>query len=377
MAKSATKPLDVLVVGRHPAAYLATLLLRQEPALAVAHAAGADAPAPDRLTLINARFFDLHPQLAALQPQIELSPVNGLRFVGDSPQLANESVSNAVAAYVGGFGQIREQMARLAAAAGVNCVTGGVQVGVPNESAVPVQVGRQQLRPRLLLVCDGADDAMRKALGFVPNWDAGVLRHYSFVRIADAGPAKLIAPPVVPISLDLGGSMSWGWLLRGRGLAQLSILQTNEAARAVPPRQQLARWAKVLESHGLATIADRELDGLHTVVWPVGGALGHEAVGDRALLIGPAGGFISACAEDVYPACWSAVLAAAVARRALLQPHVQDALQAFRHEWGTTLGDYLRGPQQNLRFLLPLIYRNPVMAARLTDAILLGQSVVR
>ena len=43
----------------------------------------------------------------------------------------------------------------------------------------------------------------------------------------------------------------------------------------------------------------------------------------------------------------------------------------------TTLGDYLRGPQQNLRFLLPLVYRNPVMTARLTESILQGKSVVR
>ena len=46
-------------------------------------------------------------------------------------------------------------------------------------------------------------------------------------------------------------------------------------------------------------------------------------------------------------------------------------------ERGLTLGDYLRGPQQNLRFLLPLVYRNAIMTARLADAILLGKSVVR
>jgi len=56
---------------------------------------------------------------------------------------------------------------------------------------------------------------------------------------------------------------------------------------------------------------------------------------------------------------------------------VQDSIQVYRQKWGTTLGDYLRGPQQNLRFLLPLVYRNPVMTSRLAEAILSGKSVVR
>ena len=94
-------------------------------------------------------------------------------------------------------------------------------------------------------------------------------------------------------------------------------------------------------------------------------------------MIGPAGGFYTACAEDIYPACWSATFAADIARRAVKEKHLQDALGAYRHKWGATLGDYLRGPQQNLRFLLPLVYRNKVMTARLAEAILYGKSVVR
>ena len=107
------------------------------------------------------------------------------------------------------------------------------------------------------------------------------------------------------------------------------------------------------------------------------GALSQEGVANRALLIGPAGGFYSGCAEDIYPNCWSALFAADAVRKALKEPHLQDALQPYRQKWGTTLGDYLRGPQQNLRFLLPLVYRNPVMTARLGESILMGKSVVR
>jgi hypothetical protein len=66
-----------------------------------------------------------------------------------------------------------------------------------------------------------------------------------------------------------------------------------------------------------------------------------------------------------------------VAAKAIKERHPQDALQPYRQQWGATLGDYLRGPQQNLRFLLPLVYRNSTMTARLAEAILRGKSVVR
>jgi hypothetical protein len=71
------------------------------------------------------------------------------------------------------------------------------------------------------------------------------------------------------------------------------------------------------------------------------------------------------------------VFAADAIKKALKERHLQDALSPYRSKWRTTLGEYLRGPQQNFRFLLPLVYRNEVMTSRLTECILLGKSVVR
>ena len=67
------------------------------------------------------------------------------------------------------------------------------------------------------------------------------------------------------------------------------------------------------------------------------------------------------------------------ARTWLWLPRDSSAVAGARDRlaWRTTLGDYLRGPQQNLRFLLPLVYRNQVMTARLSESILMGKSVVR
>ena len=64
-------------------------------------------------------------------------------------------------------------------------------------------------------------------------------------------------------------------------------------------------------------------------------------------------------------------------KKAVKEPHLQDALQPYRQKWGSSLGDYLRGPQQNLRFLMTLIYRNKQMTTRIAEAILAGKSVIR
>ena len=50
-------------------------------------------------------------------------------------------------------------------------------------------------------------------------------------------------------------------------------------------------------------------------------------------LYDPAGGFYSASGEDVYPNLWSAVFAADAIKLAWKEPHLQDALQTYRHQW--------------------------------------------
>jgi hypothetical protein len=388
MAKAAANEVDVLVVGQHPAAYLAVRLLREAAALRVTHALGAGGVGgADRLTLINPDFFSLAPGLGKLKEEVELAEVWGIEYLGEQAGVRSESAGKMVAAYVGSFKQIHDGLAKLAGQAGGEKVAGSapiagaVQVHAVDELGVAVRVGRRQLRARLMILSDGFGAEVRTALGVPEQWDAEVLHYYTFVKLrGEHGGERGMdgkKAGLVPMSLDLGGTMSWGWLLSGVSRAQVAVLQTAEAAGKTLPREQLKRWAAILEMHGVVKIAAAELEGAQTLELPLAGALVQEAVANRALLIGPAGGFISACGEDVYPGCWSAVMAAEAAREALGQVHVQDALRAYRQRWGATIGDYLRGPQQNLRFLLPLVYRNPMMAARLREAILLGKSVVR
>src|SRR5258706_571440 len=132
---------------------------------------------------------------------------------------------------------------------------------------------------------------------------------------------------------------------------QMAMEQPGDTVATRPPIELLRHWAKVLVAHGVfkspLEIEESEAEGLDL---PFGGALAHEGVGNRTLLIGPIGGFYSATGEDVYPCCWSAIHAADVLKKAMKEQFLQDAIQAYRQKWRTTLGDYLRGPQQNLRF---------------------------
>ena len=139
----------------------------------------------------------------------------------------------------------------------------------------------------------------------------------------------------------------------------------------------MRRWVATLVAHKSLKTDAVPIDQMQSMDIPAAGALSREIVGNRTLLFGPAGGFYTACLEDLYPNCWSALFAVETAKKALKETHLQDALQSYRQKWGSTLGDYLRGPQQNLRFLLPLVYRNQVMTDRLAESILLGKSLVR
>ena len=238
--------------------------------------------------------------------------------------------------------------------------------------------GKAALRPTALVVGGTLPEAQQKRLGLPDSWGVDVVHRYTFLKLAGNKWAEFGSRPVMPMSLNLKEMLCWAWMFPGPKGVQLSVEQPVETIGRVKPIEMLAHWVELLKRNGaLNGKADVPLESAESMDVPLAGALAHEGVGNRTLLVGPAGGFYSACSEDIYPNCWSAVHAADALKKALKEPHLQDALQAYRHRWRTTLGDYLRGPQQNFRFLLPLVYRNQVMTTRLTEAILLGKSVVR
>jgi hypothetical protein len=374
--------LDVLVLGEHPAAYLAAALLhagdRAKPPR-VMHACIPGDHEPDRLVLVNPAVFSLHPLLEPLRRRLDLTPVYGLQFVSDDPAVRSEHRSKAGMVYAASTKGLRSEFARMAEQAGVEMCAAPklLEIRRVDEHGLEVALGKQVLRPKALVLGGRLPDEQQKLLGLPDTWGPDVVQRYTFVRLPGKKWADPGARPLAPMSLNLRDTLCWGWLLPGPKYHQLAVAQPVETVGKLPPTDLLAHWARVLHAAGGLLRPDLPVAEAESLDLPLGGALMHEGVANRTLLVGPAGGFYCASAEDLYPNCWSAVFAANAMKKALKERHLQDALNPYRSLWRTTLGQYLRGPQQDFRFLLPLIYRNNVMTARLTESILLGKSVVR
>jgi hypothetical protein len=379
MAKSVPPQPDVLVLGEHPSAYLAAVLVHLTAKARVMHATIPGDEVDDRLVVVNPAFFSLHPSLEPLRRKLEMIGLYGLQFLSDDPATRSEHRSKSVLAHVVSYKALRAAMVKVAEAAGVDLVTPKVlDIERLDERGIDVTINEKtQVRPKVLLVAGQLPEPQQKRLGLPESWGAEVVHRYSYIKLSGTRWGDLGGRPVMPMSLNLKETLCWAWLLPGPKGLQLTVEQPIEMLSRLSPADLLAHWAKVLLAHGILRRDDVPLDGVESMDLPLAGALQHEGVANRTLLVGPAGGFYSACTEDIYPNCWSAVFAADAIKKALKERHLQDALSPYRSKWRTTLGEYLRGPQQNFRFLLPLVYRNEVMTSRLTECILLGKSVVR
>jgi hypothetical protein len=369
-------PFDVLIWGNHPSAYLAGALLRHTGKLRVALVSAKECGA-DRLVTINTRLFELHPLLGSLAKRLDLLPVYGLHFLSDLVQANSAHRAKSPMVHIARWSAVQEEMMNLASGHGVELIeSDGLSVERVDEKGVRLSAGGRNIDAVALMIADELPLAPKKLLGIPDSWGPDVVHRMTVARIRGTKLLNLPARPLMPMSLDLCGRLCWGWLLPGEGEFQLAVEEPIEKTNGRSGTDLLSHWARVLHLHQVLK-APVKIEEISTIDLPLAGALAHEGVANRTLLIGPAGGFFSACGEEIFPCCWSAIYAVEVMKKALKERHLQDALQPYRQKWRTTLGDYLRGPHQNLRFLLPLVYRNPAMTARLAEAILLSKSVVR
>lgn len=377
MAKNEPQ-LDVLVLGEHPSTYLSAALIANNSKLTVVHSTIPEDSQPDRLVMINPEFFKLHPLLEPLRRKLELTATYGLQFLSADPGVRGEYRHKSTLAFVGSYRAIRQAVVKVAEAQGVQLLAPkALQIHRLDEEGVDVSVGKQTLRPRMLVLGGLLPEAQQKTLGLPESWGADVVHRYTFLKLSTARVADMGSRPIIPMALNLNEMLCWGWLLPGAKGVQLAVEQPVETLGQVRPSDLMSQWIDVLRANEvLLGNGGVNIESAESIDLPLAGALAHEGVANRTLLVGPAGGFYSACSEDIYPNCWSAIYAADAVRKAIKERHLQDALQPYRHRWRTTLGNYLR-PQQNLRFLLPMVYKNEKMSARLTESILMGKGVVR
>jgi len=380
MPKSNAQP-DVLVLGQHPCAYLAACIMLEKPGVTVAHATIPGDTPPDRLVIVNPQLFALHKPLEKIKKKLELTPVYGTAFLSEDPATRGDWVSKNIVAYIGCYSDIRKNLAALAKEAGAKChAPKTLSVNHVNERGFEVSVDSHHVQPKAVLLAGNVPPEQGRTLGLPDEFHRDVMRRYSFIRLRGLEKwTQLDAKPVMPMSLDLSGKLTWAWMLPGVDEIQLAVEQPLDDVERHPPQKLIDKWVGILRKHNLIKpdAPPVKTDAMEWMNFPAAGALAREIVANRTLLFGPAGGFYTACLEDLYPNCWSAVFAVEAVCEAIKEPHLQDALQPYRQKWGTTLGEYLRGPQQNLRFLLPLVYRNPTMTRLMAESILQGKPVVR
>ena len=110
---------------------------------------------------------------------------------------------------------------------------------------------------------------------------------------------------------------------------------------------------------------------------PGGSALEIEShLAKRTLLIGTAGGFVSAMSgQTIDPGVRSAMIAADVAHKALAGDGVQESLSVYKKLWREPLADRIRPPGTSLRMLMPMVLSNKAMTDRFAKALLNGKNL--
>jgi len=242
-----------------------------------------------------------------------------------------------------------------------------------NEASVELTTADgAHLTSRLLLVASGRNSELLARVGFArrlgeaPIWSA---------QVEGTLPHELAPEPTVIVILGLDGGNSFGLCTStGRRLV-LNVNWRGEPDHVLPQLGRMCRTA--FEKHVVPIDLSGKADSAPVLRSPAAAALDMDThVAKHTLLIGDAGGFISSASnEGIYPAMWSARLAAKAVHSALKSTFSQDELMTFDSLWRMEMADHLRSPHTDIRFLLPLIFSNQPMADRMGAAFFSGENI--
>jgi hypothetical protein len=372
--------LDVLVLGDDLPAAAAVLLLREKSRLRVGQASVPGHAPPDRLTWVNPNLFNLHPALANLRKSIPWAQVHGMEFFDATAGRRSHWREPHAVVLTSSIRQIAEQARALLAKQNVpQWLPKRLAIAGADDQSVRLALDDQPVQARLLIVSTPLQPHQRQKLGIEADWPPGVLYRRSWIRLPFARRATTDDAPLIAACLNLDEAGARGWLLPGPSHIELAVDRPLHRVQSASMEPLLKQWANLLREQNILKNSNGKFPSksIQSVDLPLAGALSREPIAKQTLLIGSAGGFISAWGGEIFPGVASAVAAAAVAKKALRETHLQDALQPYRSKWRTALGEYLRPLEQDLPLLMPLVYRTPAIGRRLAEAILLGQNLVR
>ncbi len=232
--------------------------------------------------------------------------------------------------------------------------------------------GGEAVESRLLVLASGRGGVLLDRAGFTREGGASAM----WTAQVDGELKKPTTDePRVIVVLGTDKLGSFGiCCLRGRHVS-ISINWLGEKSDAITALITICKLA--YERQVLPADFSVQAAGAELVRSPASLALDMDThVGKHSLVIGEAGGFVSAASnEGIYPGMWSAQIATDVLLTALKGRQSQDELMAFDAAWRMQMADYLRSPNTDHQFLLPLIFSNQPMADRMGAAIFSGENI--
>lgn len=242
------------------------------------------------------------------------------------------------------------------------------------ESSVDVVLdGGRTITSRLLLLASGRDSELLDRTGFSTH--PGETPIY-VAQVEGAVPsAKATDESRVAVVLGLDGGPSFAFCSCSNGRVRVNVSWMRDRFEVVPMLERVCRAA--FENDLVPIDLTKQAGSASVIRSPASAALDMDThVGKHTLLIGDAGGFVSAASnEGVYPAMWSAHLAVKVLESALDSKVSQDELMTFDTTWRMEMVDYLRSPHTDVRFLIPLVFTNQPMADRMGAAFFFGENI--
>ena len=374
---------DILIAGAGPAGATAAILLaRRKRRVALIDQQPIPVPRPGWMWL-GARTRQLWSGIDVSLDGVFDDPIHTV--VLRSADLSRSIVAplEAPAAYVVDAAAINRGLTDAAIEAGVEVLpNASIRRVAQRESDVTLTLeSSETVQGRLLIGAWGANSRWTHRVGVVPpsngpiQWAAEIEVDAASLGDASMTPAEGPAGPTTAeliLGLDGGGV---GYILRSRNRLKIGLHARSASDEMKGRLRQLC--AALGREGAVSRDLVRHAAGAIVRQSPSSAALDYEShVGKHAVLIGEAGGFVGGMSnEGVYPASWSASIAADVLDEALAARSSQDHLMQFDARWRTEMADYLRPPQTELQFLLPLIFTREPMAVRMANAYFLGENV--
>jgi flavin-dependent dehydrogenase len=374
----AVREFDVVVVGAGPAGATAAILLRRK-GLRVALVDQAGFPREDvRAGWLNARVAPLLAELNVTFDRLHDAAFRRVTFFNaDFTKQIQPALEHAPGFLIDRC-EFDNALVAAARTSGVSIVDRSIVKQLQlKESSVSTELeSGRELEGRFLALTPGRSSRLLEKIGLArdpksqPIWSS---------QVDAANPEGAIREPsiAVVLGLDRHGSFATCCVTPGRTAVCANLIGESGGVQ-----EALARVSRLAFQHGVVPMDLSDAASRAAVLYsPASASLDMEThVAKHTLVFGDAGGFVAAASnEGIYPAMWSATIAAGVFERALQADlrgtPSQDELMRFDSEWRMQMAEYLRSPHTDIQFLLPLIFSNPSMANRMASAFFSGENI--